>query len=56
MNLDGYIGSVMTGVYLVIGFAKYIAGPTVLVDLYKFPLTHKKPAASTFTCLWTFKV
>ena len=56
MYLDGYIGSAMAGVYLVLGFAEYIAGPAVLFDLYQFPLTHRRTSASIFTCPWPSKV
>ena len=55
-NLHGYIGSPMAVVYLVHGFTEYIAGIAVLFDVYKFPLTHKRPSASIFTCLWSSEV
>ena len=45
MYLDGYIGSAMAGVYLVLGCAKYISGPAVLVDLYKFPIVVSRTRA-----------
>ena len=56
INLHGYIGSAVASVYPVLGFTEYIAGLVVLVDLYKFPLTHKRPSASIFTYLWSSEV
>ena len=35
----------MAGVYLVLGCAKYISGPAVLVDLYKFPIVVSRTRA-----------
>ena len=47
----------MAGVYLVLGFAEYIAGPAMLVDLYNFHLLIKSflPPSSISMAIQSWK-
>lgn len=47
IDLDGLFGLAIAGAYPVHNFVEYDAGHAVVVHIYKFPLTHEWPSAST---------